>query len=54
VIVTDTIPMGDRCDPIKDKLVVLSVGDLLGKAIKRIHNNDSISALFKGTSGAKR
>lgn len=54
IILTDTIPMGERCDPIKDKLVVLSVGDLLGKAIKRIHNNDSISALFKGTSGAKR
>jgi len=54
IVATDTIPMGDRCDPIKDKLVVLSVGELLGKAIKRIHNNDSISALFKGTSGAKR
>jgi len=54
IIVTDTIPMGERCDLIKDKLVVLSVGDLLGKAIKRIHNNDSISELFKDTSGAKR
>jgi len=54
IAVTDTIPMGDRCDLIKDKLLVLSVGELLGKAIKRIHNNDSISELFKGTSGAKR
>jgi len=54
IIVTDTIPMGDRCDPIKDKLTVLSVGELLGEAIQRIHNDDSISALFKDTSGAKR
>lgn len=54
VVVTDTIPMGDRCELIQDKLVVLSVGKLLGQAIERIHNNDSISALFQGTSGAKR
>lgn len=54
IIVTDTIPMGERCDLIKDKLTVLSVGNLLGQAIQRIHNNDSISALFQGTSGAKR
>lgn len=54
IIVTDTIPMGDRCELIKDKLTVLSVGNLLGQAIQRVHNNDSISALFQGTSGAKR
>ncbi len=54
VMVTDTIPCGPRCDPIMDKLVVLSVDELLGDAIKCIHENKSISALFKGTAGAKR
>lgn len=54
VVITDTIPAGDRCLPIKDKLLVLSVGELLGEAIGRIHNNTSISALFRGTAGVKR
>jgi len=54
IIVTDTIPAGPRCDLIKDKLVVLSVGEMLGQAIKRIHNNESISELFVRTAGAKR
>ncbi len=54
VVVSDTIPAGPRCDPIRDKLVVLSVGELLGEAIGRIHNNSSISALFHGTVGVKR
>jgi ribose-phosphate pyrophosphokinase len=54
IVVTDTIPTGDRCDPIKDKLVVLSIGEILGQAITRIHNNQSISALFQRTAGAKR
>lgn len=44
--VTDTIPVGNRADPIKDRLVVLSVADLLGEAIHRIHHNESVSALF--------
>ncbi len=54
VVVTDTIPAGDRCERIRDKLVVLSVGEILGQAITRIHNDDSISALFERTAGAKR
>jgi ribose-phosphate pyrophosphokinase len=45
--VTDTIPIGERAEAIKDRLVVLSVADLLGEAIFRIHNNASVSALFK-------
>ncbi len=45
--VTDTIPIGERADAIKDRLVVLSVAELLGEAIFRIHNNTSVSAMFK-------
>lgn len=45
VYVTDTIPLsaeGSRCP----KIEVLSVAELLGKAIRRIHNADSVSSLF--------
>lgn len=54
VVVTDTIPEHGRCEQIKDKLVILSIGEILGQAITRIHNDESISALFERTAGAKR
>ncbi|MCE9589562.1 MAG: ribose-phosphate pyrophosphokinase [Planctomycetes bacterium] len=47
VIVTDTIPCGPRCKPIEGKLVELSVAELLGEAIHRIHHNQSVSSLFR-------
>jgi ribose-phosphate pyrophosphokinase len=47
IAVTDTIPIGNRADVIKDRLVVLTIADLVGEAIHRIHHNESISALFK-------
>jgi ribose-phosphate pyrophosphokinase len=47
VIVTDTIPCGPRCAPIEHKLVELSVAELLGQAIHRIHHNQSVSSLFR-------
>ncbi len=50
--VTDTIPLGDRAKPIEDRLTVLSVANLVGEAIHRIHHNRSISALFDG-NGSK-
>lgn len=45
LVVTNSIPLGDkgeRCAKIK----VLSVGELLGEAISRIHSEDSVSYLF--------
>jgi ribose-phosphate pyrophosphokinase len=47
IAVCDTIPLGDRVDPIRDRLVVLNTSELLGEAIHRIHHNASVSALFK-------
>ena len=45
LVVTDTIPLGDKVKTC-DKLKVLSVAALLGEAIKRIHEEDSVSSLF--------
>ncbi|MCC6679559.1 MAG: ribose-phosphate pyrophosphokinase [Phycisphaeraceae bacterium] len=55
IIVTDTIPCGERCAPIQDKLVELSCAELLGEAIHRIHHNRSVSSLFNknGMSGKR-
>jgi ribose-phosphate pyrophosphokinase len=47
IAVTDTIPIDNRADPIKDRLVVLSTAELLGEAIHRIHHNASVSELLK-------
>ncbi len=43
VIVTDTIPVDPRGLPLK----VLSVAPLLGEAILRINNNESVTSLFR-------
>ncbi|MBN2724010.1 MAG: ribose-phosphate pyrophosphokinase [Deltaproteobacteria bacterium] len=45
VWVTNTIPLSDIAVK-SDKIAQLSVGRLLGEAIKRIHHGDSISSLF--------
>ena len=45
LVVTDTIPLGDE-KKIK-KIKQLSVADLLGEAIRRIHNEETVSALFE-------
>ena len=42
---------GTRADAIKDRVVVLSVAELIGDAIHRIHHNESVSALFKNEPG---
>ena len=43
VIITNTIPVGDK---MFGKLRVVSVAPLLGEAIKRIHEEESVSSLF--------
>jgi ribose-phosphate pyrophosphokinase len=45
LIVTDTIPINQEGSGCK-KIKVLSVANLFGEAIKRIHNNESVSSLF--------
>jgi ribose-phosphate pyrophosphokinase len=44
VVVTDTIPHDPR--RLNEKFTVLSVGGLLGEAIRRIHEERSLSSLF--------
>jgi len=44
LVITDTVPIpGNREDP---KISVVSVSELLADAIRRIHENRSVSALF--------
>jgi ribose-phosphate pyrophosphokinase len=45
LVVTNTIPLQDKTK-LSNKITVLSVGNLLAEAIKRIHKNDSVSSLF--------
>jgi len=45
VAVTDTIPLAPEAAAL-EKIRVLSVAPLLGDAIRRIHNHDSVSSLF--------
>ncbi|MFT6854195.1 MAG: ribose-phosphate pyrophosphokinase [Cyclobacteriaceae bacterium] len=42
MIVTDTIPLKQA----SEKITVLTVADLFAKAIRKVHDNESISALF--------
>jgi ribose-phosphate pyrophosphokinase len=51
VVVTDTIPISrEKADAI-GKLKVLSVASLMGEAIHRIHNDESVSSLFAREEG---
>ena len=45
LVVTNSIPLRDKIQK-TEKITVLSVGQLLGEAIKRINNEDSVSYLF--------
>ncbi len=45
LIVTNTIPFDSKREQCK-KLTILSIGPLIGEAVKRIHEESSISSLF--------
>jgi len=45
LVVTDTIPLREEVRALPN-VVVLSVAHLIGEAIRRIHNEESISSLF--------
>jgi ribose-phosphate pyrophosphokinase len=45
MIVTNTIPLSTEAQKVK-KIKVLDVSPILGEAIKRIHNDESVSSLF--------
>lgn len=45
VVVSDTIPLREEAKAL-EKIRVMSVANLLGEAIRRIHTDDSISSLF--------
>ncbi len=44
LLITNSIPLAD--DKKHERIEVLSVAELLGEAIKRIHNEESVSSLF--------
>jgi len=45
VVLTDTIPLGDK-ETLTEKITMLSVSSLLAEAIRRIHEDESVSSLF--------
>ena len=45
IVLTDTIPLGDKA-PQTGKVHMLSIADLLAEAIRRIHEDESVSSLF--------
>ncbi|MFH1489361.1 MAG: ribose-phosphate pyrophosphokinase [Pseudomonadota bacterium] len=45
LVVTDTVPLNERARSCS-KITVLSVAELLGETIKRIHTSNSVSTLF--------
>jgi ribose-phosphate pyrophosphokinase len=46
LIVTDTIPLKDNAREKLPNIQVLTVSELMGEAIRRIHRNESVSNLF--------
>jgi ribose-phosphate pyrophosphokinase len=45
VLITDTIPLGDKAKQ-SGKVKVITVAELLAEAIRRIHEDESVSSLF--------
>ena len=48
IVCTNTVPIAER----SDKLTVLSVAPALAEAMRRIHNGESVSALFDAPTAA--
>ncbi len=46
VITTNTIPLSAKAQAELPRLTVLSVGGLIAEAVRRIHNEESVSSLF--------
>ena len=53
LVVTDTIPLTTEQIDAVGKIKVLSVAELIGEAIHRIHNDESVSSLFTTDGGRK-
>jgi ribose-phosphate pyrophosphokinase len=51
ICVTNTIPLSAAVRERLPQVTVLSVASLLGEAIRRIHSNQSVSALFSNGRG---
>lgn len=51
VLVTDTIPVDSAKAALIGKLKVLGMAELIGEAIHRIHNDESVSSLFLKDAG---
>ncbi len=47
VVATNTIPLNQEVQQIKDRMVILSVAELFAEAIRRIHDEESVSTLFQ-------
>ncbi len=47
IFVTDTIPLSSEAREKLKNITVLSVAELMGEAIRRIHRNEAVSALFE-------
>jgi ribose-phosphate pyrophosphokinase len=45
LIITDTVPLGEKASQ-TTKIIVLSAAELLAEAIRRIHEDESVSSLF--------
>ena len=45
IIITDTISIDE--DKKNDKIIIVSVASIFGEAVNRIHNGESVSALFE-------
>lgn len=45
IVITDSVPLGEKAEQTQ-KIKVLSVANLLAEAIRRIHEDESVSSLF--------